>query len=90
VCKMARAWILLWHCSLTSCPVRLADVDPALLRPGRLLCHRIFDRLSFEDAKVLADSLGKTLPAEGAYTLAEVFADQPPATLQHRPIGFTA
>lgn len=68
---------------------RVAEVDPALLRPGRLLCHRVFDRLSFDDAKVLADSLGKTLPAEGAYTLAEVFADQPPAPLQKRPIGFT-
>ena len=23
-----------------------ADIDPALLRPGRLLCHRIFNRLT--------------------------------------------
>lgn len=69
---------------------RASEIDPALLRPGRLLCHRVFDRLPFEAAKALADSLGKTLPAEGAYTLAEIFADQTPAPLQRRPIGFTA
>jgi ATP-dependent 26S proteasome regulatory subunit len=27
-----------------------SDIDPALLRPGRLLCHRIFSRLNYADA----------------------------------------
>src|SRR5207237_10530389 len=35
-----------------------ADIDPALLRPGRLLCHRVFDRLDHAQAVRLAESLG--------------------------------
>lgn len=67
-----------------------ADIDQALLRPGRLLCHRVFDRLPHEDAARLATHLGKTLPDHGEYTLAEIFANESPAPRPHRSIGFNA
>jgi hypothetical protein len=68
----------------------VADIDQALLRPGRLLCHRVFDRLPHEDAMRLAVHLGKTLPDHGDYSLAEIFANEPPAPRPPRSIGFTA
>ena len=36
-----------------------AEIDPALLRPGRLLCHRVFGRLDYPQAVRLAESLGQ-------------------------------
>jgi hypothetical protein len=67
-----------------------ADIDQALLRPGRLLCHRVFNRLPHDDAARLAAHLGKTLPDHGDYTLAEIFANEPLTSRPHRSIGFTA
>ena len=52
-----------------------ADIDQVLLRPGRLLCHRVFQRLDYAQASLLAESLGKSLPAASDYSLAEIFAD---------------
>ena len=69
---------------------KAADIDQALLRPGRLLCHRVFHRLPHEDAARLAAHLGKTLPDHGEYTLAEIFANEPLVPKPHRSIGFTA
>lgn len=69
---------------------RATEIDSALLRPGRLLGHRVFGKLAFEDASKLAASLGKTLPAGGDYALAEIFADHVPAPQERRTIGFTA
>ena len=51
-----------------------ADIDSALLRPGRLLCHRVFDRLDYPQAARLAESLGRKLPPARDYSLAEIFA----------------
>lgn len=67
---------------------RAADIDPALLRPGRLLTHRLFDRLPHEAAASLAAHLGKPLPGHGDYSLAEIYADEPPASQPRRAIGF--
>lgn len=50
------------------------DIDQALLRPGRLLCHRVFERLDPHQAALLAASIGKNLPHARDYSLAEVFA----------------
>ncbi len=69
---------------------RAAEIDPALLRPGRLLTHRVFDRLPHDHATRLATHLGKTLPAAGDYALAEIYADQTPKPRPRRAIGFTA
>jgi hypothetical protein len=65
-----------------------ADIDPALLRPGRLLCHRVFQRLSPSEASRLANSLGKTLPVARDYSLAEVFAGSQTHEASHPQIGF--
>jgi len=69
---------------------RAADIDQALLRPGRLLCHRVFERLDYAQAARLAESLGRKLPQSRDYSLAEVFAG-PEANEINRPrIGFAA
>ena len=67
-----------------------ADIDPALLRPGRLLQHRVFTRLSPCEAAHLAKALGRTLPAARDYSLAEVFAGAETHEAQHPQIGFAA
>lgn len=71
-----------------NCPVD--RLDPALLRPGRLLARHRFGRLPRDHARRLADHLGKTLPGHGNdFSLAEIYAgpaEAPPAS--HRRIGF--
>jgi len=66
-----------------------SEIDSALLRPGRLLSHRVFNRLNHRDALRLAQSLGKTLPQARDFSLAEVFADEQPSEVRSRgPVGF--
>jgi hypothetical protein len=65
-----------------------ADIDPALLRPGRLVCHRIFSRLDYPQASRLAESLGWKLPHASDYSLAEVFARQDTDPINRPRIGF--
>ena len=72
---------------------KIAEIDSALLRPGRLLTHRHFRKLGRAEAVALADSLGKTLPENNEFTLAEIFAVEqltsPSSTaLSHSRIGF--
>ena len=67
-----------------------SDIDPALLRPGRLICHRVFGRLEYADALRLAESLGRKLPVAGDYSLAEVFAGHDQYQRKRPPIGFAA
>lgn len=66
----------------------VAEIDPALLRPGRLLAHRVFPRLSYADAERLAESLGRALPEPHDYSLAEVFAGTCSAEWGGQRIGF--
>jgi hypothetical protein len=65
-----------------------ADIDSALLRPGRLLCHRVFDRLDYPQAARLAESLGRKLPPACDYSLAEVFAGHDTDQINRPRIGF--
>jgi hypothetical protein len=65
-----------------------ADIDQALLRPGRLLCHRIFRRLDYAQAARLAESLGRRLPVASDYSLAEVFTGQEKHETNNPHIGF--
>lgn len=65
-----------------------AEIDPALLRPGRLLCHRVFKRLDYEQAARLAEKLGKKLPTASDYSLAEVFGGNEAPVRKRPPIGF--
>lgn len=67
-----------------------ADIDPALLRPGRLLCHRIFRRLDYNEAVRLAERLGRKLPQAGDYSLAEIFAGHEMEDVNRPRIGFAA
>jgi hypothetical protein len=67
-----------------------ADIDSALLRPGRLVCHRIFGRLDYAHAARLAGSLGRKLPQARDYSLAEVFAGHDHEQIIRPHIGFAA
>ncbi len=67
-----------------------ADIDPALLRPGRLLCHRVFGKLDYSQAVRLAESLGRKLPVPADYSLAEVFAGHHCNPINRPRVGFAA
>jgi len=51
----------------------LTDIDPALLRPGRLVAHRDFCPLTAERARRLAETLGLPQPEGDSVSLAEIF-----------------
>lgn len=68
----------------------LADLDPALLRPGRLAAQREFGPLALDQARRLATHLRRPLP-EKPSTLAEIIHGQPPpvpAPVPPRRLGF--
>lgn len=67
---------------------RATDIDQALLRPGRLIAHRVFKRLDHEHAHRLATHLGRALPQASDYSLAEIFADPEACENQRPQIGF--
>lgn len=67
-----------------------AEIDPALLRPGRLVSHRVFKRLDIPQATALASSLGKTLPPAQDYSLAEVFTEDETEVVTRLRMGFSA
>jgi ATPase family associated with various cellular activities (AAA) len=79
-------------CTLNS---ELADLDPALLRPGRLVAHRDFELLTTEEARRLASVLGMSAPRGDRVSLAELFnhSDSPSSTRPASPrrsMGFHA
>jgi ATP-dependent 26S proteasome regulatory subunit len=51
-------------------------IDPALLRPGRLLASYTFKRLSFEQARRLAAAKSLTIPVQRDYSLAEIYNEE--------------
>ena len=67
-----------------------ADIDQALLRPGRLISQRVFGRLDYPAALRLAKSLGRSLPVASDYSLAEIFAEAELAEIERPRIGFAA
>jgi hypothetical protein len=48
-------------------------IDPAVLRPGRLLASYTFKRLSFEQAQKLAMAKSLTISVQESYSLAEIY-----------------
>jgi hypothetical protein len=52
---------------------RVERLDPALLRPGRLLASREFRRLDRAEAERLAQAKNIALPTQADYTLAEIY-----------------
>jgi hypothetical protein len=68
---------------------RSTDIDPALVRPGRLMAHRVFQRLGPAQAQALARAKGLELAFQTDYSLAEIF--NPTAKVaSKRAIGFAA
>ena len=65
------------------------DIDQALLRPGRLVSHRVFRRLDLAQATALATAIGKTLPQAQDYSLAEIFTEQESEVLPRPRMGFS-
>jgi hypothetical protein len=57
--------------AMTNSPVR--QLDPALLRPGRLMGTREFRRLTRPAAQRLAAAKGFTPPDENDFSLAEFY-----------------
>ena len=79
-------------CTLNS---ELADLDPALLRPGRLVAHRDFELLTNHEARQLARLLGAPAPDGDRVSLAELFNPSNSPTISRpasprRAMGFHA
>lgn len=77
-------------CTLNS---ELTELDPALLRPGRLVAHRDFDFLTNEEACRLATTLNLPAPSTERVSLAELFNPTQSATVSspesgRRSMGF--
>ena len=72
----------------TNAPVH--QLDPALLRPGRLMGTREFRRLTRPEAQRLAKAKGLTLADQDDFSLAELYcgAASNPALNGDRRIGF--
>lgn len=69
--------------------VPFSKLDPAIIRPGRLIGLREFRRLSRPEASLLAKARGVELPEQSDYSLAELYCSRTETTcLDQRPIGF--
>jgi hypothetical protein len=68
------------------------QLDPALLRPGRLLARKVFGRLRREDARKVAEKLGKAMPAGDNISLAELYNEsvEEPGIQPGKILGFAA
>ena len=79
-----------------NCP--LDRIDPALLRPGRLMASHSFTRLTKHQAQTLAEAENLTLPVatgvDQTYSLAELYRGaviaNTPASTRPRRVGFQA
>jgi ATPase family protein associated with various cellular activities (AAA) len=67
-------------------------IDPALLRPGRLLAKYTFKRLSFEQAQKLAAAKSLTISVQQSYSLAEIYHDGAGdySSESNQPVGFSS
>jgi hypothetical protein len=66
------------------------EIDPALIRPGRLNTHMVFDRMPGWRAQRIAQESGRELPLQKDYSLAEIFNTQATVLLNKPRIGFAA
>lgn len=69
----------------------VTQIDPAVLRSGRLVASRQFGRLGADDARKLATAKGLRLPAQDDYSLAEIYHGgivNGPAIAPARRVGF--
>jgi hypothetical protein len=70
--------------------VPLGNLDPAVVRPGRLIGAREFRRLTRDEACRLALAKGLELPEQSDFSLAELYCGcaDTPALGKDRKIGF--
>jgi ATP-dependent 26S proteasome regulatory subunit len=68
----------------------MRTLDPALLRPGRLMGAREFRRLTRPEAQQLAQAKGLALPDQDDFSLAELYCGAviSPQLNADRQIGF--
>lgn len=66
------------------------EIDPALIRPGRLNTHMVFDRMPSWRAQRIAQESGRELPLQKDYSLAEIFNTQATVLLNKPRMGFAA
>lgn len=67
---------------------KASDLDPALMRPGRLVSHRVFRKLSSNEVSALANHYGSNTPPSGECTLAEIFSETIAASKVSPRVGF--
>ena len=67
---------------------KASDLDPALMRPGRLVSHRVFRKLFRNEVAALANHYGSTTPPSGECTLAEIFSETIAASKVSPRVGF--
>jgi hypothetical protein len=73
----------------TNAPI--SKLDPAIVRPGRLIGMREFRRLNPVEARRLAEAKGMVLPVQRDFSLAELYCtpDQTAPAYQDKCIGFS-
>ena len=65
-----------------NCP--LSQLDPAVIRPGRLVGYREFRRLTREEARRLASAKGLSFNDAPDYSLAELYSPPAPGLITSR------
>lgn len=68
--------------------VNVNDVNPALLRAGRLICEYSFDKLTADKANKLALKLKREVSFTNSVILAEVYNEKPESKRRGSKIGF--
>ena len=68
----------------------LDKIDPAILRPGRLVAMREFGKLSVAQALLLARTKNLSINPQDNYSLAELYNSKCDANPVHRTLGFAA
>ena len=63
----------------------IEKLDPAVVRPGRLLAYREFRRLNVEQARRIATARGITLPPQPDYSLAEIYRQPAAGDMSAKP-----
>jgi len=66
------------------------EIDPAFMRPGRLIAHHVFSRMDSAAAHRIAAKAERILPLQADYSLAEIFNADPVENRSRPRIGFAA
>lgn len=66
------------------------EIDPALIRPGRLHTHLMFDRIPPCRAHRISKAVGREISDQNDYSLAEIFNNSASAPFTKQNIGFAA